>query len=201
MSKRKLLMVIFPCILVFNARCQKSVLFEIGSSYITSNIDDEQTRLYDFLALTINPRVLLMQGNNYSFSLEVPLSIRTKSKDDRTTRFGLLLPVMGMLNYGAGSVSEPNKNALGVTAGLGWGYFYQRTQSEINETPQYKESLSSSGPVMQAGLRIPHRGVTLFKYNDKPIYPVSVIKFSYLVNLSESQKNIGVLSLLIGLGF
>src|SRR3954462_14698281 len=91
-----------------DAKTQTHMLFEIGGTYFTNNVDNPQTRLYDFLALTINPRVLLVQGSNTSLSLDLPMSIRTKNKDDRQTRFGTLLPVMMMFNYGAGSVSEPN---------------------------------------------------------------------------------------------
>lgn len=180
---------------------QRSVLFEIGGSYITNNPDDPNSRLYDFVALTINPRLLMMQGSNHSVSLDLPMSIRTKSRDDRNIRFGFMLPAVVMFNLGAGSVSEQNTSAIGFTAGGGWAYFHQSTQSEINELPQYKESVSTAGPIIQAGIRIPHRKKTLFRYNEHRAYPVTVLKFNYLVNLTGRQKNIGALSLLIGLGF
>jgi hypothetical protein len=195
-------LVLFLLFLSFKkAQSQTHMLFEIGGSYFTNNVDNPQTRLYDFLALTINPRVLLVQGSNTSLSLDLPMSIRTKNVDDRQTRFGTLLPVMVMFNYGAGSVSGPNKNAVGFTTGAGWGYFYQLTQAEYNETPQYKETLSSSGPIIQAGIRIPHRKRTLFRYKETRVYPVTTIKFGYLANVSQPQNSIGSLSVLIGLGF
>ena len=202
MYRSKCLTILLSMLLVLTrAQSQTHVLFEAGGSYITNNLDNPQTRLYDFFALTLNPRILLTEGSNTSVSLDLPVSIRTKTKDDRNIRFGTLLPALLMFNYGAGAVSDPNKSSLGFTAGAGWGYFYQSTRSETNEFPQYKESLSSSGPIIQAGIRIPNRKLTLFRYKDSRAYAVSLIKFSYLVNLSERQKNIGSLSLLIGPGF
>jgi hypothetical protein len=201
MDRLRAVIVLSLSICVTVSRAQTTVLPEIGVSYITNDVDKPDTRLYDFLAFTINTRILLAQGGNYSFSLDVPLSIRSKSKDDRTTKFGLMMPALGMFNYGAGAVSEPNKNSLGFTAGLGMAYFHQRTQSEKNEMPQYKESLSSAGPILQAGIRIPGRKTTLFRYKEKSAYPVYNVKFSYLMNMEESQKNIGAVSFLVGLGF
>jgi hypothetical protein len=202
MHKCKYKMLLFLLLLaISSAQSQMHLLFEAGGSYVTNNLDNPQTRLYDFLALTLNPRFLLVEGSNTSVSLDLPLSIRSKSEDDRNIRFGTLLPALLMFNYGAGAVSDPNKSSLGFTAGAGWGYFYQSTRSELNEFPQYKESLSSSGPIIQAGIRIPNRRLTLFRYKDSRAYAVTLIKFSYMVNLSEHQKNIGSLSLLIGLGF
>lgn len=177
------------------------MLFEAGATYFTNNVDNPQTRLYDFLGFTINPRVLLLRVNNASVSLDFPISIRSKSEDDRNTRVGVLVPGLVLFNFGAGANDEPNKNFLGFTAGAGWAYFHQRTQSAVNELPQYKESLSAAGPLIQAGIRIPHRKLTLFRYKDSRAYAVSAIKFNYLVNLPDNRKNIGSLSLLMGLGF
>lgn len=177
------------------------MLFEAGATYFTNDVDNPQTRLYDFLGFTINPRILLVRANNTSLSLDFPLSIRSKSRGDRNTRFGVQVPALVLFNYGAGANDKPNKSFLGFTAGAGWAYFHQRTQSEVNESPQYKESLSSSGPLIQAGIRIPHRKLTLFRYKESRAYAVSAIKFNYLVNLPDHQKNIGSLSLLMGLGF
>lgn len=202
MKKRKFLLVVMISLgCVDHARSQRTVLFEIGGSYMTNNLDDPNSRLYDFLAVTLNPRLLMIQGSNHSVSFDVPLSIRTKSRDDRNIRFGFMLPAVVMFNLGAGSVSGENKSALGFTAGGGWSYFHQSTRSEINEIPQYKESFSSAGPMVQAGLRIPHRKKNLFRYNEHRAYPVSVLKFSYLMNMSDKEKNIGSVSLLVGLGF
>jgi len=182
-------------------QAQKTILPELGVSYITNDVDKPDTRLYDFLALTINPRILFAQGSNYSFSVDLPLSLRSKSNDDRITKFGLMIPALGTFNYGAGAASEPNRNSLGFTAGLGVAYFHQRTQSEKNQMPQYKERLSSAGPMFQAGIRIPSRKVTLFRYKESRAYPVYTVKFSYLANVGESNKNIGAVSFLAGLGF
>lgn len=177
------------------------MLFEAGATYFTNNVDNPQTRLYDFLGFTINPRILFVRANNVSVSLDVPFSIRSKFEDDRNTRFGVLMPALVVFNVGAGANDIPNKSFLGFTAGAGWAYFHQRTQSTVSESPQYKESLSSSGPLIQAGIRIPHRKLTLFRYKDSRAYGVSAIKFNYHVNLADNQKNIGSVSLLMGLGF
>ena len=202
MYKPKQLIVLFSSLFLFSkAQSQTHLLFEAGVTYFTNNVDHPQTRLYDFLGFTINPRILLLQANNTSVSLDVPFSIRSKSDDNRNTRFGVLVPALVVFNFGAGANDEPNKSFLGLTAGAGWAYFHQRTQSEVNELPQYKESLSSGGPLIQAGIRIPHRKLTLFRYKDSRAYAVSAIKFNYLMNLSNEQKNIGSLSLLMGLGF
>ena len=201
MRKFKVLM-LFPCLLLFGVvQGQTNVLPEIGASCITNNLDNPETRLYDFLAFTFNPRILLTQRSNHSVSIDLPFAIRTKSRDERSTRLGILIPAVAMFNFGAGSVSTPNQATVGFAAGGGWGYFYQRTRSEIDETPQYIESLSSHGPIVRAGIRIPHRKYTLFRYKDNRAYPVSSIKINYLVNLSGNQKSMGSLSWLIGLGF
>jgi hypothetical protein len=202
MYKPKHLIVLFSLLFFFrNAQSQAHMLFEAGATYFTNNIDKPETRLYDFLAFTINPRVLLMQGSNTSVALDFPFSIRSKSSDDRNIRFGVLVPALVVFNFGAGANDQPNKSFLGFTAGAGWAYFHQRTQSEVNESPQYKESFSSSGPMIQAGIRIPHRKLKFFQYKNTDGYAVSAIKFNYLVNLDNDRKSIGSVSLLMGLGF
>lgn len=202
MYKPKYLIVLFPLLLFFdNAKSQTHLLFEAGATYFTNNVDNPQTRLYDFLGFTINPRILLLRANNTSISLDVPFSIRSKFEDDRNTRFGVLVPALVLFNFGAGANDIPNKSFLGFTAGAGWAYFHHRTQSAVNESPQYKESFSTNGPLIQAGIRIPHRKLTWFRYKDNRVYAVSAIKFNYHVNLSDQEKNIGSVSLLMGLGF
>ena len=202
MRNPKHLVVLFSLLFFFDAaQSQTYMLFEAGGTLFTNNIDDPETHLYDFAALTINPRVLLTRSSTTSVSLDLPFSMRLKNEDDRTTRFGIQVPALVMLNFGAGASDEPNKSFLGLSAGAGWAYFHQRSKAGVNELPQYKESLSSSGPLIQAGIRIPHRKLTFFEYRNSKAYAVSAIKFNYLVNLSDNQKNIGSLSLLIGLGF
>src|SRR5690349_64356 len=126
MYKHKIILTLFLPFMALNTiRGQTQMLFEIGGSYFLNDIKNPnpQTQLNYFLALTLNPRVMLVQADNASLSVDLPMSIRSKSKDDRQIRFGTLLPALVMFNYGAGAVSKPNKNAIGFTAGAGWGYF------------------------------------------------------------------------------
>jgi hypothetical protein len=179
---------------------QRSVLFEVGGSYFTNEFSSYHF-LNDFAAFSFNTRILFAERPGSAFSWELPLSLRTRIKKDVVTRFALQLPVLIVYNLGSGASGLPSGKNLGLTAGVGYGYFYQKSQSELLEIPVHKESISMHGPLAQGGIRFRLKSIRLFSSAGKDVNPAIAIKFTHHFNLIDGGQNIGSLSLLLGLSF
>ena len=184
-----------------NGHAQRSVLFEAGVTYFTNDIENPDTKLLDFLALTITPRIILSGSGNSALSLDFPLSIRSKFSDETITRFGTHLPVFISYNFGVGASDKSTSRKVGAMAGVGMGYFYQQAKSGNGEISPYKESLSVFGPAAQFGVRFALSKTTLFKATENEAHPYIAIKFNYQADLKNRQHDIGALSVAMGLSF
>jgi hypothetical protein len=204
--KRHLAYRIYPIIfLIFicknNGYTQRSVLFEAGVTYFTNDIENPSTNLLDFLALTITPRIILASTQHSAFSLDFPLSIRSKFSGETVTRFGTHLPAMISYSLGAGASDKSVSHKFGAMAAVGMGYFYQLAKSGNGETSSYKESLSVFGPAAQLGVRFVLSGTTLFKASENEAHPYIAIKLNYQADWKNRQHDIGSLSVAMGLSF
>lgn len=195
------ILTVFLLYLSFFSRAQKSVLFDIGVTYFTNEIVTPCNCLNDFAAVTFNSRIIMLASPNSSVSLEIPLSLRSRIRDDIMTRFGLHVPVAITYNYGAGASGNPSQKKIGFLVGAGWGYYYQKATSKAGESPPFNSSVSISGPQGLLGIRLPMRRIELFKIKNRPVHPSLTIKFIDLVDLRSSHRNIGGLSLLMGMSF
>lgn len=183
------------------ARAQPSVLFEVGTTYFTNDFEVSKSRLPDFFAFTFNTRLMLRERENSAFSIDIPVSIRSKFEDEIVSRFGVHVPVLLTFNIGAGASSLHSEKKIGALLGAGWGYFYQEAKSKNNELPQYKESVSVFGPEVQAGVRIPLRTVSLFRIKDKEINPAVSIRVLHHFDLKDQRHNVGSISVSVGFAF
>ena len=111
------------------------------------------------------------------------------------------MPVHISYNIGAGASGNPSEKKAGGFAGIGWGYFYQQAVAKQNENPQYKESLSVSGPEVKSGLRFVLRKINLFTINKKTVHPTLAICFAHLFDLKIKENDTGSLSALFGFAF
>jgi hypothetical protein len=189
---------------VRNAQSQVKLALEVGASYHSNDASDSAAHLADFFALTINPRVIVSSSDNSALAIEVPFSIRVKRNEDITNRMGIHVPLLLTYSLGSGSggsIEYTSTQKMGATAGLGWGYFRQRSRSVKTESTVYNESLETSGPEIQMGLRVPlKKQVVLFDRN-KPTSTVLAIKGNYLFNIKNRDRDISSLSILLGFNF
>jgi hypothetical protein len=206
MSKK--ITIVLLCLLNFGlGKAQQSVLFEAGGTYFTNEFRQPKHVLLDFAGLTLNTRILFRPQNNSCFSVDLPVSIRSKNRGDDltqdqiTTRFGLHIPVLFTYNYGAGASGNPSEKKWGLAAGTGWAYFYQKGSSFRGEEPNYNESVSFSGPIAQIGVRRVLIKTNLFRINNKDVHPAVALKFSRQFDVKGQHRDIGMLSLLLGIAF
>ena len=85
------------------AQSQLKLALETGVSYHSNDASDSATHLSDFIAVTINPRVILSSSDNSSLAIEVPFSLRTKRNENLTNRFGMHLPLLFTYSIGSGT--------------------------------------------------------------------------------------------------
>ena len=184
------------------ADAQPNLMFEVGATYFTNDVEYENTYLSDFLAFSINTRINLYARPNSALSLDIPLSIRSRFEDETITRFGFHGPAILTYNVGAGSSGKPSNKTMGYFAGVGWGYFYQQSKSGYNDFTPYNEKLSVFGPAAQFGIRFRLRQVNLWKWNtDRDVHPSITIKFIYQADLKNQNHNVGGISVMAGLVF
>jgi hypothetical protein len=174
---------------------------ELGATYL-SNDADSASHVADCFGLTINPRFFLSRGENSALAIETPISFRSKFQQDITSRFAIHLPVMLTYSIGSGSGGEyTDTKKIGATGGFGWGYFHQRARSVKTESTPYNESITSSGPQVQMGLRFPIKKDLILFSPDKPLNAVLAFKGSYLFNLKNRSNDIGSFAILLGFNF
>ena len=196
-----LIIILLVCESRQEIKAQQSVLFEAGPSYFSNNLPDNYTHLYDFIVFTFNTRILFAEKTNSAFSIEVPLSVRSHFAGEIMNRFSLQVPLYLTYNIGAGASGNSSEKKAGYLAGIGWGYFYQQAFAKQIEQPQYKESISITGPEAELGLRFALRKIDLFKVNKKIVHPSVTIRISHLFNLKDSNHDIGSVSALAGFAF
>jgi hypothetical protein len=178
-----------------------TILIEAGATFFSNNLADEDTWLHDFLAFTFDTRLLLSAHENSSLSLDFPLAFRSQLRGDIVRRVGINTPLFFTYNYGLGASGLHTEKRIGFLIGAGWGYFYQRSKAKRNEIPQYEESLSATGPAVQAGLRFPMNRLTLFHLGERVVHPSLTIRAANQFGLTHHEENIASLSLLVGMAF
>lgn len=109
-------------------------------------------------ALTYSPRINVMENDNFSLSLGIPVSLgasgSVNSQSGSSLSFIFNAPLLCNINFGAGSTKD-NDSRFGFFAGAGAGYQY----GTINVTDPYygdvvSSNISTYGPVADAGVRI-----------------------------------------------
>jgi hypothetical protein len=188
---------------IYSGRAQNRISFEIGTTYL-SNDADSAIHVADCFGLTINPRFFISRGDNGALAIETPISFRSKFQQDITSRFAIHLPVLITYSIGSGSGGSSaynDKKRIGATGGFGWGYFHQRSRSVKTESTQYNESITSSGPQVQMGLRFPIMKELMLFNTDKPLNAVLAFKGTYLFNLKDRSDDIGSFAILLGFNF
>lgn len=206
-GKRILLSTCFT-ICCYSGYCQSKmkIYVEAGAAYFSNFAVDSARHLTDFTTPAINPRLIINSTDNGAVAIESALSIRSKPNNNNTGHFAIHLPLLVTYSIGAGSGGNNDdmiKKKLGFTGGIGWGYFLQRTESSKHSSinNRFKEKMSTSGPEVQFGLRTPLTR-ELYIFNRKnPLDLVLSIKGNYLFNLKNRNKDIGILSVLIGFHF
>jgi hypothetical protein len=202
--KTLLLVTVLGLFVARPARCQMRLAVEIGVTYFSNDASDSASHLADFLAFTINPRVIFSSSDNSALAIEIPFSMRTKRNENITNRFGMHLPLLLTYSIGSGtggSTEYTSTKKPGATAGFGWGYFYQRSRSRKTESNVYNETLKSSGPEIQMGLRIPLKKQIILFDRERPTSTVLAIKGNYLFNIKNRDRDVSSLSILLGFNF
>lgn len=187
-----------------SVRAQVRLSLETGVTYLSNDAGQGSEYLADFFALTINPRLIVAQGDYSALAIESPFSIRHKLSGDVNTRFGIHLPLLVTYSIGSGSGGDPDntlRSKIGATAGLGWGYFFQRARSAKGATEAFDQSLQSSGPEIQLGIRVPLKKQLILFDRAKPASLVLAVKSNYLINLENDKRNIGSFAVLFGFRF
>lgn len=202
--KALLLFTVLGLLVARPARCQMKLAFETGATYCSNDASDSASHLADFFAVTINPRLILNSSGNSALAVEIPFSLRTKRNENITNRFGMHLPLLLTYSIGSGSGGSgeyTSTKKLDATAGFGWGYFYQRSRSRKTESSVYNETLKSSGPEIQMGLRIPLKKQMVLFDRERPTSTVLAIKGNYLFNIKNRDRDVSTLSILLGFNF
>jgi hypothetical protein len=189
-------------VLIISAKsvAQKSALFEIGFTYLTNNLPDS-TNLNDFGAFSFNTRYLITKKENSAIALEALVSFTAKLYKGKTVLIGVQIPLLLTYSSGAGSSDNVSDKKMGYTIGAGVSWFYQQAKSKRDELPVYSESLSQLGPIVKGGFRFPIKSLTLFKANGKDVHPSLAVNILHQFNLSDTKKNIGSVSLMLGITF
>lgn len=187
-------------LITVKSNAQKSVLIEIGATYLTNNLPNP-TSLNDFGALSINTRYLINKKENFSITLEAPISFTTKLNSGKTVFIGVQTPLLLTYSIGAGASDNISGKRMGYTIGAGAAWFYQQVRSKKNELPSYCEFLSQAGPIVKGGIRYPVKSLMLFKANGKEVYPSIGVNVFHQFNIGDRKKNIGSLSVMLGFAF
>lgn len=178
--------------------------YEAGATYFSNFAVDSARHLTDFITLTFNPRIILLRTENSGLAVEAPVSLRTKQNEHSTVHFAVHLPLLVTYSTGAGAggySEEALNKKLGITAGLGWGYFFQRTESAKGAYSRFNEKLETSGPEIQFGFLTPLKRKLYLFDRDNPLDVVLAIKGNYLINTQKRNYNIGALSVLLDFHF
>jgi hypothetical protein len=205
MNRKKMQFLLWPGLVLCTGICygqpQARFSCEAGVTYFSNNAIDSARHLTDFIAITFNLRFILQHADYGGWGIEAPLSLRIKSNENGTGHFGVHVPVLITYSIGSGSggSAEVVRNKkTGFTAGVGWGYFYQHTQSAREALSRFNEKLRTSGPEIQFGIRLPVRKKIILFDRVNPSDLILAIKGNYLVNLRNRNNDIGSLSFLFG---
>lgn len=183
------------------SKAQSSLLFEVGTTYFSNEFESSKEHLYDFLAFTFRTRVMFAERANSAFSIDIPISIRSKFGNEVVSRFGFHIPLLFTGNIGAAASSLHSEKSIGATVGVGWGYYYQESKAGRDELPSYKESISAFGPQAEAGIRFIIKGISIIKVKNKEVNPAVTIRFSNLFDIKNKEHNVGSISATIGFAF
>jgi hypothetical protein len=141
-------------------------------------------------AIMYSPRVNVMETDNTSFSIGLPMSFgisgsyNSQDIEDNSLGFMFDAPLMFNYNYGAGSTKEA-EDKFGFFGGAGFGYHTHQFVATDDQGYDYTAKMSGFGPVGNIGARL---GVGQGSHNLE-------LRFSYMKSLDISKSNI------IGIGF
>ena len=193
---------VLGCFLISTTKsiAQKSVLFEIGVTYLSNN-QPNPTNLYNFGAFTFNTRYFITKSDNSAIALEAPFSFTTKFNKGKIVLIGLQTPLLLTYSIAAGASCNQSYKKMGYTIGAGVSWFYQQAKSKKDELVTYSESLFQLGPIVKVGIRFPIKSFRLFNENGKDVYPGLAVNLLPQFNLSNNKNNIGSVSLMLGITF
>lgn len=199
----KSFILVLGCFLISTTRSvaqKKSVLFEIGVTYLTNNLPNP-TNLNDFGAFTFSTRYFITKRENSAIALEAPISFTTKLNKGKTVLIGLQTPLLLTYSIGAGASCIQSYKKMGYTIGAGVSWFYQQAKSKKDELATYSESIFQLGPIVKVGIRFPIKSFMLFNENGKNVHPSLAVNLLPQFNLSNNKNNIGSVSLMLGITF
>jgi|SRR5450432_656658 len=136
-------------------------------------------------AIIYSPRVNIMEAENTSFSIGIPMSFgfsgsyNSANYSDNSLGVMFDAPLMFNYNYGAGSTKEA-EDKFGFYGGVGFGYHMNQYTATDESGYDYSAKMSGFGPVGNIGLRL---GVGHKTHNLE-------LRFSYMKTMDQSKSNI-----------
>jgi hypothetical protein len=146
-----------------SAAFAQSFMHSLGATIMFGNgksVDDgsggSSTPTIGLNALTYYPRINLVESDNSSVSVGVPLSLgfqgSVNSQTGSSIVFGYDLPLAVDYNMGHKSTPE-NEAGFGGYIGAGFGYTHTSVSISDNFLGDYAATANSYGPMVRAGIR------------------------------------------------
>lgn len=162
MKKLFIAVILLTC-LGGSAAMAQTFMHSLGASIMFGNgksIDDGSggsiTPTIGLNALTYYPRINLVESDNSSISVGIPLSLgfqgSVNSQTGSSIAFGYDLPLAVDYNIGHKSTLD-NESGFGGYVGAGFGYTHTSVSVNSDFLGSYSATANSYGPLVRAGIR------------------------------------------------